>query len=171
MRQAEKYRLAGFFLFFFMAAFLPLAGYAQQDQGAAVYFAREIASACLGTPEGSHKWTDQSCLKALSASTLAFGTDYTVELQNSGQQEAAQTIINHCAAATAAAQKEIPADALAGAMTECANTISDVAAQTGLAPNLSHYQLVVYPVFCLNPDDYDQCSAFEKELSRYLNAL
>ncbi len=118
-----------------------------------------IAQKCSGS------WEAQDCLKVLSQSTLVLASNYGADLKEQGNENAAENLKQHCAAATAATRMEVPADAMRSAMTECANIIFDISQKTGVKPDQSHYQLLVYPVMCLSGDA--NCPAVEKGLAEY----
>jgi hypothetical protein len=124
-----------------------------------VEHAKQVSRACPG------KWEAQPCLKAVSESTLVLASNYAANLQQKGHPKQVEMIKEHCAAATAARQGEFPANAMRSAFVECANTIVDTTDQTGVAPDASHYQLLVGPVLCLDGDR--RCAFIEDGLKKY----
>ncbi len=122
-------------------------------------YAAGVASACVGN------WQSQPCLKASSEAAMALTAKYMASLNQTGKTTQAETIKQHCAAATAAMTEQVPADAMRSAYTECANMIYDVSEQTGIKPDQSLYQLLVAPVLCLSGDQ--RCSMIEQGLASY----
>ncbi len=122
--------------------------------------ARNIAGKC-----GPSFWEEQPCIKALSESNLVLAANYAEKLDTSGKKEASRKIINECAASTAGREIEVPTYAIVSAFTTCSNTIFDVSEETGIKPDLSHYQLLVYPTLCLSKDA--RCAAFESQMGQY----
>tara|TARA_Y100000588_G_scaffold157103_1_gene171069 strand:- start:97 stop:600 length:504 start_codon:yes stop_codon:yes gene_type:complete len=122
-------------------------------------FAREISKSC------PHQWEEQACLSDVSASALVLAANYAGDLQSNGMIGAVEQIKQHCAAATAATQGTYPAYAMKSAFTECANKIYDVSEQTSIKPDLSHYQLLIGAIWCMNKDS--QCKTIEDQLGAF----
>lgn len=138
-------------------AFAPAASHAESVPSAtALTYAKALGQACPG------QWESQPCLKAASQSSLALAANYGGALQEKKMNAEAEEIKQHCAASTAATQGEYPAYAMKSAFIECANTMSDVATKTTLEPDVSHYQLLVATVMCLDKDA--GCVEIEKTL-------
>lgn len=138
---------------------------ATQNNGAlpsdsATDHAKIVASACV-----PGRWEEQGCLKAISGNVLVMASNYGVELQERGKKADAETLKQHCAAATAATRGEYPAYAMRSAFVECANIVYDIKEKAGLSPDLSQYQLLVGAVQCL--DKSAACAAFEHGMQRY----
>ncbi len=119
-------------------------------------YAQKISRVCPGN------WEAYPCLQAVSESTLVMAANYAGALKNRGYTAAVEKIKNHCAAATAAREREFPAYAMKSAYTECANMIYDVTEETGLKPDQSHYQLLVGPILCMS-DDW-RCETLEDQM-------
>lgn len=150
------------FLFLAGALFLSVPALAQGAPSAlSVEYARRVAVTCI------EAWDQPACLALMSSSNFALAGAYGTDLQNRGMEPAAETIKQHCAASTAAREQAYPADAVRSAFVECANTISDVAGQTGVKPDAGLYQLLVGSVMCLNHDR--GCPTVEFGLKAYLN--
>lgn len=139
---------------------LPNAASAQQTNYNEQDYAQAIAQSCLGG-----RWESQPCLSAISATSNTTLATYAAALQENGQAEAVQSLKDHCSATTAASRQEVPAYAMKSALTECANTISDVTNNTGAQPNLSMFQLMVAPIVCL--DGKPECAQVEQQLAQY----
>ncbi len=122
-------------------------------------YARDISSHCV------KQWDKPVCLSEVSQATLILAANYAGDLQSSGMIGAVEQIKQHCAAATAATQGDYPAYAMKSAFTECANKIYDVSEQTSIKPDLSHYQLLIGAIMCLNKDR--NCSSIEQQLGAY----
>lgn len=108
-------------------------------------------------------WGDQSCMQSISATSKDMLEAYAVALEKSGHKAQVETVKNQCAATTAAAKTKVPAYAMKSALTECANTISDVVAEVTVQPDLVLYQLLVGSIFCLGKEE--PCPVFEKGIS------
>lgn len=117
---------------------------------------QEIGAYCVGA------WQNQKCMSALSSSTLTMASLYAEALEKSGHKDAQDPLMQNCAAATAATKVEVPAYAMKSAMTTCANAIYDITESTKIKPNLTHFQLLVEPIFCLGGDE--RCGKFEELL-------
>ncbi|MBU0859509.1 MAG: hypothetical protein KJ667_06205 [Alphaproteobacteria bacterium] len=128
-------------------------GAASED---ALTFGQLLGEYCPGQWESAH------CLKAVSQSNMVMVSNYGAALQESGKKQAAEQLKQHCAASTAGTEGDYPAYAMKSAFTECANTIGDLAGQTNLKPDLSHYQLLVGATMCL--DGAAECAPIEKTL-------
>lgn len=122
-------------------------------------YARSIAQACLAD------WTAQKCLSAVSDSNLVLLSNYGADFQNRKMESSAETLKQHCAATTAANQQTVPAYAMHSALTECANTITDLSDQTGVRPDPSHYQLLIAPLLCLGADP--SCAQITEQMRAY----
>ena len=110
-------------------------------------------------------WSAQPCLKAVSGANLVMAANYGSSLQQSGQAAAAESVKNHCAASTAATQGNFPAYAFRSAFTECANTLTDLAQQTGKAPDPVLFPVLVDATLCLSGDQ--RCAAMTQQLQGY----
>lgn len=111
------------------------------------------------------QWESASCLQAVSQSNLVMISNYGGTLQESGKTQAAEQIKQNCAASTAGTEGNYPAYAMKSAFIECANTISTVAEQTGMTPDLSQYQLMVGATMCL--DKAAGCANIEQTLRQH----
>ena len=121
-----------------------------------------LAQACLSN------WQAPGCLKAVSGAALVGAANYGSTLQQGGHPAEAEQIKQHCAAATAGTQGDYPAYAIRSALTECVNTISDVAGKTGVNPDPNQYQLLLGPALCLSGDA--RCAAVNAGLQKYAPA-
>lgn len=130
---------------------------AQRASPVAVQFAKEIANTCLDGWEGA------DCLKSVSSSNEIMAGQYIQILGQAAKATEAETVKQGCAASTAAKVKEVPAPAMRSAFTECANTISDVVEKTGVTPDVSHYQLLIGAVLCMDKDP--RCEMLTKQLA------
>lgn len=108
------------------------------------------------------QWESQDCLKAVSESNMVLAANYMETLVNRNLKPESEKIKQHCAASTAATQGEYPAYAMKSAFTECANMISDVSDLTGVTPDVSHYQILVGSVLCMDKDQ--RCAVIEQGL-------
>lgn len=117
---------------------------------------QEIGAYCVGS------WQSQPCMKALSSSNLTLASMYAESLAKGGHQKVQDALLQNCAASTAATKTEVPAYAMKSAMTTCANVIYDITEATKVRPNLTHFQLLVEPIFCLGGEA--RCADFEKIL-------
>ena len=153
----SKTLLAGF-----LALFVSSTAQAQTATPSAtsLQFAKSVATACVAD------WTAQSCLSAVSDSNLALLSNYGADLQNRKMEAAAENLKQHCAATTAANQQAVPPYAMHSALTECANTITDIAASTGVQPDPSHYQLLIAPLLCLGANP--ACADITAQLKTYI---
>ena len=124
-----------------------------------------LASAQLLGEYCPGQWESAYCLKAVSQSNMVMVSNYGGALQEGGKAQAAEQIKQHCAASTAGTESDYPAYAMKSAFIECANTISTVAEQTGMTPDLSHYQLLVGATLCL--DKAPGCANIEQTLRRH----
>jgi len=111
------------------------------------------------------KWETPACLSAMAVSNKDLAAGYAENVQNKQGKPDADTIIQHCAASTAASQQEVPAYAMASAMTECVNAISDMAESTELTPDPTHISLLLTGILCLNGEP--QCAALEQGLKNF----
>lgn len=114
-------------------------------------------------------WQSKGCIVAMANSNLTLASVYAELLQNGGQSDSTNALKEHCAASTAAIQVEVPAYAMKSAMTECANTITDISEATGITPDPTHYQLLIGGIFCLE-DGNANCPAVEEGLKRLSQA-
>ena len=108
------------------------------------------------------QWESAYCLKAVSQSNLTMVSNYGAALKDRGKEQAAETLKQHCAASTAGTEGDYPAYAMKSAFTECANAIGDLAGQTNINPDLSHFQLLVGATMCL--DRAAECQTIENSL-------
>jgi hypothetical protein len=144
---------------FIIAFALPAIPAMAQPSDTSVQYAKNVAASCPG------RWDDQACLKSVSETTMTMTSLYGQTLQEQKQNSAANTLKEHCAAATAAMEGTYPAPAMRSAYTECANKISDIAEETQIVPDQSLYQLLVSAVLCLDKDR--RCAAIEDGLKAY----
>ncbi len=107
-------------------------------------------------------WEEKPCLQSLAVLSHTMATDYSDRLEKAGHGDALEPLKQHCAAATAAAEIDVPAYAMKSALTECINHISDTTEQTEVPPDLNMYQLAVSAVICMNKDE--KCKSIEAEL-------
>lgn len=133
------------------------AAYAASE--ASVTYARRIAPVCIGA------WETPACLTAVSESNLVLASNYGAKLQENKQDTAAETLKQHCAASTAHREKQYPAYAMESAFVECINIISDLNDQTGVSPDVDHYQLLVMAGLCMRKDR--RCPPMERGLQQY----
>jgi hypothetical protein len=121
-----------------------------------VMHTQEIGAYCVGS------WQSQNCMKALSSSALTLASLYAEKLEKAGHKDAQDPLLQNCAAATAATKVEVPAYAMKSALTTCANAIYDITESTKIKPNLTHFQLLVEPIYCLGGDP--RCEKLEEIL-------
>jgi len=119
-----------------------------------------IQKSCLPS-----RWQTPDCLKAMGESNLIMASNYAEALQNGDHKPAADELLQHCAASTAAREQEVPAYAMTSAMTECANTMGEIAQNTGIRPDPTHFQLFIAGVLCLSQNL--QCAALEKGIAAF----
>lgn len=118
--------------------------------------ARDIAQLCLSN------WESASCLSAVSQSNYDLTLSYAAALSAARMGQATEGLKEYCAAATVIADETVPAYAFTSAYTECANGIYDISEASGVAPDSSHYQLLVGAVLCLSKDS--RCAGIEQQL-------
>ncbi|MBI2234543.1 MAG: hypothetical protein HYU57_06115 [Micavibrio aeruginosavorus] len=123
-------------------------------------YAQQIAKACI------NQWEAQTCLGAVADSNMVLLSNYGADLQSRKMEAEAEALKQHCAATTAASRQQVPAYAMKSALTECANTITDLAARTGVQPDPSHFQLLIAPLLCLGGDP--ACAALSDQLAAYI---
>lgn len=119
-----------------------------------------VATACL------NNWQAPGCLEEVSKAAMVQTVNYTDALTKAGHPADADTVKQHCAASTAAMHETVPANAMRSALTECANTISDVSQKTGVLPDPSQYQLLVGPALCLANDQ--RCAVVNQGLRAFV---
>ncbi len=119
-------------------------------------YVRAVAENCSG------QWQEQPCLATLARVSKHVTSYYAEDLHKKGRKGRLEPLKQGCAASTAAEKMEVPVYAMKGAMTVCANTISDITEATGISPNVNLYQLVIAGVLCLANDP--QCPALEGRL-------
>lgn len=107
-------------------------------------------------------WETQACLASMAESNRTLASLYAEDLDKSGHGQYLAEIKEHCAASTAASQIEVPAYAMKSAMTECSNTIYDLTEKTQIKPPMSHYQLLITTIYCLDKDP--RCQPLEETL-------
>lgn len=122
---------------------------------------QEIGAYCIGA------WQSQKCMKALSSSNLTFSSLYAEKLELGGKKKAQDALLENCSASTAATKIDVPAYAMKSAMTTCANAIYDITEATKIKPNLTHFQLLVEPIFCLGGEE--RCEKFEELLRNIIS--
>lgn len=120
---------------------------------------RSVASQCVG------HWEDQPCVNNISKTVLYMGTEYAARLLRNGKRDSVENLRQHCAAATAAAEQDVPSYAIISALTSCVNIIVEIRDNTNLAPDKNAYQLLVGAVLCLN--NHSSCASIEEQLSRF----
>lgn len=150
------------FLILALLAFLSFGATAAQAQTASeasVTYAKRIAPVCIGA------WETPACLTAVSESNLVMASNYGGALKERNLEAAAETLKQHCAASTAHREKQFPAYAMESAFVECINIISDLNDQTGLSPDVDHYQLLVMAGLCMRKDP--RCAPMENALKQY----
>jgi len=108
------------------------------------------------------QWDQQQCLSVVSSITKLMVQDYADTLNKSGHKAAIDPLTQECAAATAAAEGEYPAEAMRSAFTVCANYLATMAEKTQLTPNQDAYQILVGSILCLSGDP--RCAAIEAQL-------
>ncbi|MBX2834417.1 MAG: hypothetical protein KTR28_05555 [Micavibrio sp.] len=143
---------------FILGSIIANNAYASEKSIAAQY-AKIAAPLCID------RWEDAKCHAAIAESNKALAGNFAQELQDNGKSQSIELIKQNCAAATAPSEKEYPAYAVQSAFTECANIFFDIANETGIKPDPSHYQLLVGTVLCMSKDP--RCSAVEAGLSRF----
>lgn len=121
---------------------------------------KNIKAACIPA-----RWETPDCLKTMGESNLVLASSYAESLKKDGKTKEADQIVQHCAASTAAREQEVPAYAMKSAMTECANTIGDIAQATEITPDLTHYQLFFAGVLCLSQSP--ECTMVEDGIRQF----
>ncbi len=116
---------------------------------------RSVSDQCVG------RWETQACMKALSEASLSMASYYAERLSKSGNQKQMEPLKQGCAASTAAIKVKVPAYAMKSALTECANTVSDIVEKTGVQPDISLYQILIAGVLCIGKDQ--QCAGLESQ--------
>ncbi len=144
--------------------FTMLPAYAQTQGGVkasdvSLAAAQQIAPVCIGA------WESPACLTAVSASNMVMLSNYGAVLQEKKLEAPADTLKQHCAASTAHGEQQFPAYAMKSAFIECVNTITDVAGQTTVPPDVDHFQLLVMAALCLSKDP--RCAPMEQALGQY----
>lgn len=122
---------------------------------------QEIGAYCIGA------WQSQKCMKALSSSNLSLASLYAEKLELGGKKKSQDALLENCSASTAATKVDVPAYAMKSAMTTCANAIYDITEATKIKPNLTHFQLMVEPIFCLGGEE--RCEKFEELLRNIIS--
>jgi hypothetical protein len=138
---------------------VPTKSYADGASEEAALFAKTLSHSCL------KQWDQPKCLTNISQAALILAANYAGDLESQGMVGAVEQIKQNCAAATAGTKGNYPAYAMKSAFTECANMIYDVSEQTNINPDLSHYQLLVSSIMCLNKDR--SCPTIEQGLQAY----
>ena len=110
-------------------------------------------------------WERETCLKELSSLAMDMVSEYGALLEIEKKEAAKETLKQHCAASTAALKVSVPAYAMRSAITECANTISDIHGKTSVKPDLNLYQLFVGAALCLG--DEPSCKEIEQTLKSH----
>lgn len=139
----------------------PQSGTAISDT--AMHYTKMVAVDCATK---AHLWTTAGCLRTLSESSRVMVSNYMETLEREGQTSFVELVKNNCAASTAAEQGTYPAEAMKSAFIECANTISDVAENSRLVPDLAHYELLAGPILCMSNDR--RCRHVEHRLKQFL---
>ena len=153
----RRTRMFAFTALIQLCAILP--AHAQAVSAVSKTHATALANACPGN------WESPACLTAVSQSNMVLVSNYGAMLQHKNKNEAAETLKQHCAASTAHSKEQFPAYAMNSAFIECVNIISDLADQTQVMPDQSHYQLLLLPALCLSKDK--RCGPMEKGLLQY----
>lgn len=133
--------------------------HAQTASAVSLTHAKALAAVCPGN------WESPACLTAVSESNMVLVSNYGALLQHKKLTAAAETLKQKCAASTAHREEAFPAYAMNSAFIECVNIISDLADQTHVLPDQSHYQLLLLPALCLSKDQ--RCDPMEKSLTQY----
>lgn len=162
-----KYNIFPLIVCIFLLVVIPFGAQAQdktppsnviKPSPVSVNFARDYAKNCLG------EWSNAECLKTVSGSNIVLTGQYMDVLKEQGKTDKVAELRDGCAASTAAFNKsDIPAKAMRNAYVQCANTISDISEATTIKPDLSHYQLLLGAIMCL--DGSDVCKKLEAQLS------
>ena len=153
---------------FFMLICLMNSNNAHANQGRLqkeiIGYAEAVANFC--TPG---KWTTPVCYKVLSNSNKVLVANFMADLHGKGFMTEKKTLEEGCAAVTALHEVAgLSRQSAASAMTECYNTLTEVADKAGMAPNPSHTQLFIAAVNCYRDDTVETfCPAIEKSLGRY----
>lgn len=133
---------------------------AQAQSQASRTYAVRMANVCPGN------WESTACMTAGSESNLVMASNYGATLKQQNLEGPAETLKQHCAASTAHREgRTYPAYAMQSAFTECANIITDLVDQTGVKPDVDHYQLIVLSVLCMSKDK--RCAPMERGLMQY----
>ena len=132
---------------------------AQQVSPQVMSHAVKIAKTC---PD---HWEKTACTEAISNSNMDMVVNYATALEKAGHKASLEPLKEHCAAATAIPEENIPAYAFQSAYTECVNSIYDISQKTKVTPDQSHYQLLVGSVLCLNKAP--ECAGLEKQMQVY----
>lgn len=139
---------------------LAIPAHAQTASQASRTYAARMAAVCPGA------WESAACLTAGSESNLVMASNYGAALKERKLEGPAETLKQHCAASTAHREgRTYPAYAMQSAFTECANIITDLVDQTGVKPDVDHYQLIVMSVLCMTKDK--RCAPMEQGLLQY----
>ena len=128
-----------------------------------VQLAKNIARECLKEETG---WMSASCLKVNAYSNRILAANYIAALKEKGKTKAAGSVEQQCAAATALGEVKATQETVGNVLAECANQISDMTAETGIKPDLSHYQLLIAATLCITKDA--RCEASEQALAATL---
>ena len=139
-----------------LVAASPASAKDEKPSETSLQFAKMIAGAC------PNRWESPDCLKTLGESNFVLVANYGGTLLENQKKADAETLKENCAASTAAREVSVPAYAMASAMTECVNTIGDIAGKTGIKPDLSHFQMMGFPALCLSKDPV--CNGFTMQL-------
>ncbi|MDH5721864.1 MAG: hypothetical protein OEY94_00895 [Alphaproteobacteria bacterium] len=107
-------------------------------------------------------WETKACLTSMAHSNKTLASLYAEDLDKGGFQPEIELLKEHCAASTAALQIDVPVYAMKSAMTECANAIYDISESTKIKPPMTHYQLMVTSIYCLDRDP--RCETLEEAL-------
>lgn len=152
----KKFLLCGIFT---IMIFGSAAGHAQNSGETLkrpMEHARDVATHCVGA------WESQTCMTHVSDSVLYMAADYAARLQDQNKEVFIEDLKQHCAAATAATQQDVPAYAMQSALTTCANIITTLNEESGVSPNRDMFQLLVGAVLCLDKDE--RCAQIEQGL-------
>ena len=107
-----------------------------------------------------------ACLKVNAYSNRILAANYIAALKEKGKTKAAGSVEQQCAAASVLGEVEAPRETVGNVLAECANQISDMTAETGIKPDLSHYQLLIAATLCITKDA--RCEASEQALAATL---
>ncbi len=145
----------------YMAA-LPVQAQTSRADKEIIGYAKSMAKYC-----SQGQWESMRCLSIMSDSNKVLAANYMALLERSELLDAKEAVKNSCAATTAFNEvKGVTKEAIASAMTECANMIADVSGRTNVTPNANHFQLLFAPIFCYK-EQAEQCAMVDQSFSQY----